>query len=184
MATEFDDNDDETSTRKAGPKASPFDSKLAGSVRDSAQQIWLAGMGAFAKAQAEGKQVFDTLVKEGSSLQKKTQGAAGEKLDEVSGRMSSLAEGMSARAGQQWGKFETLFEDGTARAMKRLGVPTGKDIQALGDRIEALSAQVAANARAAARAAAVRKTGAARKTAAKRTSRSASKTSAAKPSDG
>ena len=169
MVKEFDDGDD----AKAAPRSSPFDSKLAGSVRDSAQQIWLAGMGAFAKAQAEGKQVFDTLVKEGASLQKKTQGAAGDKMEEVSGRMSSLAEDMSSRAGKQWGKFETLFEDGTARAMKRLGVPTAKDIQALADRIDALSAQVAANARSAARAAASRRTGAAKKTAAKRASKTA-----------
>ena len=54
-----------------------------GSVKESAQQIWLAGMGAFAKAQAEGTQVFDALVKEGISLQKKTQGAAEEKISEV-----------------------------------------------------------------------------------------------------
>jgi len=47
-----------------------FDSALASSVKESAQQIWLAGMGAFAKAQAEGKQVFEALVKEGASLQK------------------------------------------------------------------------------------------------------------------
>ena len=177
MVKEYDDNDDE----KTASRSSPFDSKLAGSVRDSAQQIWLAGMGAFAKAQAEGKQVFETLVKEGTSLQKKTQGVAGEKMEEVSGRMSSLAEDMSSRAGKQWGKFETLFEEGAARAMKRLRVPTATDIQALSDRIEALSAQVTANARSAARAAASRRTGAAKKTAAKRTA----KTSAARkpPSD-
>ena len=168
MVKEFDDNDE-----KSAPRSSPFDSKLAGSVRDSAQQIWLAGMGAFAKAQAEGKQVFDTLVKEGTSLQKKTQGVAGEKMDEVSGRMSSLADEMSSRAGKQWGKFETLFEDGTARAMKRLRVPTASDIKALADRIDALSAQVAANARSAARAAASRRTGAAKKTPAKRASKTA-----------
>ena len=170
MVKAFDDKDDE----KAGARGSPFDSKLAGSVRDSAQQIWLAGMGAFAKAQAEGKQVFETLVKEGASLQKKTQGVAGEKMEEVSGRMSSLADEMSSRAGKQWGRFETLFEDGTARAMKRLRVPTASDIQALSDRIDALAAQVAANARSAARAAAARRTGAAKKTATKR----ATKTSA------
>ena len=47
-------------------------------VKDSAQQIWLAGMGAFSKAQAEGRQVFEALVKEGTSLQRKTQTAAEE----------------------------------------------------------------------------------------------------------
>jgi hypothetical protein len=58
------------STKAAGL----MDSQLAASVKDSAQQIWLAGMGAFSKAQEEGGKVFETLVKEGMSLQKKTQG--------------------------------------------------------------------------------------------------------------
>ncbi len=35
------------------------DSKLAQTVRESAQQIWLAGLGAFSKAQAEGSKMFD-----------------------------------------------------------------------------------------------------------------------------
>jgi hypothetical protein len=64
--------------KKAASGARLFDSALGGSVKDSAQQIWLAGMGAFAKAQAEGRQVFDALVKEGVALQKKTQSAAEE----------------------------------------------------------------------------------------------------------
>jgi hypothetical protein len=69
--------------KKKNVGAGLFDSALASSVRDSAKEIWLAGMGAFAKAQAEGKQVFEALVKEGVSLQKKTQGAAEERFSEV-----------------------------------------------------------------------------------------------------
>ena len=36
---------------------------LAGTVKESAQQIWLAGLGAFSKAQSEGGKVFQALVK-------------------------------------------------------------------------------------------------------------------------
>ena len=54
-------------------------------------------MGAFAKAQAEGKQVFEALVKEGSSLQKKTQGVAEEKFSEVTSKMTSMADDVSAK---------------------------------------------------------------------------------------
>ena len=128
-----------------------FDSALAGSVKDSAQQIWLAGMGAFAKAQAEGKQVFDALVKEGATLQKKTQSAAEEHFSEVSSRMTSMADEVAAKAGKQWDKLESIFEERTAKAMKRLGVPSAKDVEELKERIEALSAQVARSARSAAR---------------------------------
>jgi poly(hydroxyalkanoate) granule-associated protein len=128
-----------------------FDSALAGSVKESAQQIWLAGMGAFAKAQAEGRQVFDALVKEGATLQKKTQSAAEERFGDVSSKMSSMADDVTAKAGKQWDKLESIFEERTAKAMKKLGVPSAKDVEALMARIDALAAQVASTAGSAAR---------------------------------
>lgn len=121
-----------------------LDSQLAQTVKDSAQQIWLAGLGAFAKAQEEGGKVFDALVKEGVSLQRKTQSAAGERLGDVTGKMSAMAEGVSTKAGAQWDKLESLFEDRVAKSLKRLGVPSAKDVDALVQRIDALNAQVAA----------------------------------------
>ena len=115
-------------------------------VRDSAQQIWLAGLGAFAKAQAEGGKVFDSLVKEGSTVQRKTQAAAEEKMADVGARMSGMAGmagEMGAKATQQWDKLESIFEDRTARALQRLGVPTARYVQALEARLVALEAVVA-----------------------------------------
>ena len=123
--------------------ASLLDSALANQVKDSAQQIWLAGMGAFSRAQAEGSKVFENLVKEGASLQQKTQTVAGEKMAEASSKMNSMADDVQAKAGQSWDKIETLFEDGTAKALTKLGVPSAKDIQALQDRIDELTAKVA-----------------------------------------
>ena len=154
--------------KKNAAGAGLFDSALASSVKDSAKEIWLAGMGAFAKAQAEGRQVFETLVKEGSSLQKKTQGVAEEKFGEVTSKMTSMADEVTAKAGQHWDKLETIFEERTAKALKKLGVPTAKDVQALTARVDALSAQIAGRAKAAAKTAAKR---APAKTAAKRAPR-------------
>jgi len=151
--------------KKSAGAAGLFDSALAGSVKDSAQQIWLAGMGAFAKAQAEGKQVFEALVKEGVALQKKTQSVAEDRLGDVTNKMTSMADDVSAKAGKQWDKLESIFEERTAKAMKKLGVPSAKDVQALVDRVDALAAQVAARTRTA-----TKKT-AAKKAAAKRTPR-------------
>jgi poly(hydroxyalkanoate) granule-associated protein len=156
--------------KKSAAGAGLFDSALANSVRESAKEIWLAGMGAFAKAQAEGKQVFEALVKEGNSLQKKTQGAAEERFSEVTSKMTSMADEVTAKAGQHWDKLETIFEERTAKALKKLGVPTAKDVQALMDRVDALSAQVAGRAKAAAKTAAPKKRAPA-KTAAKRAPR-------------
>jgi poly(hydroxyalkanoate) granule-associated protein len=126
-----------------GAAAGLMDSQLANSVKESAQQIWLAGMGAFSKAQAEGGKVFETLVKEGLNLQKKTQGIAEDKISEVTGKMTAMAGTVTAKAGQNWDKLEAIFEQRTAKAMNKLGVPTAKDVDALVKRVDALAAAVA-----------------------------------------
>jgi poly(hydroxyalkanoate) granule-associated protein len=131
------------STTDAAPETSAKHSALASSVKDSAQQIWLAGMGAFSKAQEEGTKVFEALVKEGQSLQKKTQGIAEEKISEVTGKVSAMADTVTAKAGQNWDKLEAIFEQRTAKALNKLGVPTATDVDALVQRVDALAAAVA-----------------------------------------
>ncbi len=115
---------------------------LANSVRDSAQQIWQAGLGAFNKAQTEGTKAFEALVKEGVSFQRKTQSAAEEKITEATQKMSSMASDISSKASGQWDKLENIFEDRVAKALNKLGVPSAKDISALIARIDALNASV------------------------------------------
>ena len=129
--------------KKATSAAGLLDSALAGTVKDSAQQIWLAGLGAFSKAQEEGGKVFEALVKEGVSLQRKTQAVAEEKIGEVTNRMSNMAGDVSAKAGQHRDKLETIFEERVSKALNKLGVPSSKDVDALIKRIDTLSAQVA-----------------------------------------
>jgi poly(hydroxyalkanoate) granule-associated protein len=116
--------------------------QLAQSVKDSAQQIWLAGLGAFSKAQAEGGKVFETLVKDGLGLQRKTQAAAEEKISEATSKMTDMASGITSKATGQWDKLENIFEDRVAKALNKLGVPSAKDVQALIQRVDELSKQV------------------------------------------
>ena len=130
--------------KKAAAPSGLLDSQLAQTVKDSAQQIWLAGLGAFAKAQGEGGKVFDTLIKEGVNLQRKTQAVAEEKLGDVAGKMSAMAGEVGSKANAQWDKLESIFEERTARALGRLGVPAAKDLSALVDRVAALEAALAA----------------------------------------
>lgn len=117
-------------------------SHLTGTVKESAQQIWLAGLGAFAKAQEEGGKVFDALVKEGLTIQRKTQSVAEEKITEATSKMTSMATDISSRASGQWDKLENIFEDRVAKALNKLGVPSAKDVDALIARIDALNASV------------------------------------------
>jgi poly(hydroxyalkanoate) granule-associated protein len=118
--------------------------EAADKVRESAQQIWLAGLGAFAKAQQEGGKVFEALVQDGVSLQRKTQAAAQERMAEATERMTELAGGLSARAGQQWSRLETIFEERVARALSGLGVPAAAELQTLAQRVTDLEAELAA----------------------------------------
>lgn len=130
-------------SEKKSAAAGLLDSQLASSVKDSAQQIWLAGMGAFAKAQEEGGKVFEALVKEGVTLQRKTQAAAEEKISEATARMATMATGISSKATGQWDKLEGIFEERVSRALNKLGVPSAKDIDVLIARIDELNRNVA-----------------------------------------
>lgn len=107
-------------------------------VRDSAHQIWLAGLGAFTKAQQEGGKVFDALVQEGLTMQRKAQATAEGKLAEATQKVSSLAHEIGDRATGQWDKLEGLFEDRVARALQRLGIPSARDVQLLNARLAEL----------------------------------------------
>ena len=111
-------------------------------VKDSAQQIWLAGLGAFTKAQEEGTRVFDALVKEGTAMQRKTHQAAEDKLSEAAQRMTSMAQEMGSRATGQWDKLESIFEERVAKALHRLGMPSAAEVQALRAQVEALNQTV------------------------------------------
>ena len=117
-------------------------SPLASSIKGSAQQIWLAGLGAFSKAQEEGGKVFDALVKEGLSIQRKTQSVAEEKISEATSKMSSMAADIGSKATGQWDKLESIFEERVAKALNKLGVPSAKDVDALIVRIDALNKSV------------------------------------------
>jgi len=115
------------------------DPPLSGAVKDSAQQIWLAGLGAFAKAQEEGGKVFEALVKEGLAIQRKSQAAAEEKITEVTSRMADMASDLTSRATGKWDKLENIFEDRVARALKTLGVPSARDVEILSARVDELA---------------------------------------------
>ena len=109
------------------------ENQLASTVKESAQQIWLAGLGAFAKAQEEGGKVFDALVKEGESIQSRTRKITDERIAQVAGKAAGT-----------WDRLEQVFEDRVARALGSLGVPSKQDIDQLSKRVVELSAAVQA----------------------------------------
>jgi poly(hydroxyalkanoate) granule-associated protein len=167
--------------KKAANPAGLLDNPIASAVKDSAEQIWLAGMGAFSKAQSEGGKAFEQLMKQGSTLQKKTQGLAEERIGAVTSKMTAVAGGVGEKAGAQWDKLESIFEARVEKALNKMGVPSRKDIDALIKRIDALSARAGAAApkKAAAKKAASAKSAAAKPAAKKSAARRAPRKAAA-----
>lgn len=113
--------------------------RFAEQLRASAQQIWLAGVGAFARAQQEGGKLFDALVREGSALQGR-QADAGDRIAQAASRMADLASEFSAKAGD---RLEGLFDKRVAKAVDSLGMASAEDVEQLAARIEELERTVA-----------------------------------------
>ena len=109
---------------------------------ETAQHIWSAGVGALARAQGDGTDLFDALVKKGMSLEARTRKLANGKVDEVRGVVEDRVENVREKATDTWDRMEKVFEDRVHRALTRLGVPTREDLMALNKRVELLTAEL------------------------------------------
>jgi poly(hydroxyalkanoate) granule-associated protein len=115
---------------------------LAKSVLDSSHQIWLAGLGAFAKAQEGGSKLFEGLVKQGEGVEAKTRKIASQTADAARDAARTKAKEMQAMAGGTWDKLEQVFENRVARALRRLGVYSASDVERLTERVDELTEAV------------------------------------------
>ena len=109
---------------------------------ESSRNIWLAGLGALSRAQAEGMRMFETLVKQGEALESKTRQAASDTAAAARGAASAKVKEVKQGVGGTWDKLEQVFEDRVARALSRLGVHTQADVARLTERVDALSKAV------------------------------------------
>lgn len=116
------------------------DEALARAVRASAQQIWQAGLGAFAQAQeaGEGGRSFTRLVRDGSVLAKRAR-----EVEEATGTVARAAERATRRSSGSWGKLEQVFEERVARALATIGVPAASEVEALRRRVDELEMMLA-----------------------------------------
>jgi poly(hydroxyalkanoate) granule-associated protein len=121
---------------KTHPKANASES-----VTPPAQHVWLAGLGALAKAQQEGSKAIEALVNDGLAFQRKSQSEAQQRLQEATERLSHLTTDFGQSTSGRVDKLEHLFEDRVAKALHRLGMPSLLDIQMLNDRVTQLETQ-------------------------------------------
>ena len=129
---------------RSGKRATPGENAAQG-MRDSAQKIWLAGLGAFERAKSDGPKMFDTLVEQGKDLRGRAADAADQALKAVR-EQAGEAQG-------RWDKLEQVFEDRVSRALQKLGVVTANEVGELTRQVDELTRQVQQMGRPAAKAA-------------------------------
>ncbi|MFN7553368.1 MAG: phasin family protein [Pseudomonadota bacterium] len=149
---------------------------------ESAQQIWMAGLGAFGRAQEEGGKLFEGLVREGMSLEQKTRRFATGRVDVARDAVENTVAQVKERATDTWDRLEKVFEDRVSRALSKLGVPGRDEMQALIERVEDLNRAVRALGGAPAKRA-TKAAGRAPKRPAKKAARRAAKASTRLPAD-
>ncbi len=119
---------------------------------DPAQQIWLAGLGAFSQAQQQGSQALQKMLQDGLDMQRQAQRNAEQKIADATQKMTAMAQDLARGkvpkattpdTASGWGTLETLFEQRVAQALMRQGWPTPGQFQALEARVQALEAQLA-----------------------------------------
>jgi poly(hydroxyalkanoate) granule-associated protein len=119
--------------RKTASRSSATDD-AGKALGDSAQKIWLAGLGAFERAKSEGPKMFETLVQQGRALG----GQAREAADQA---LRSVREGASG-AGGHFDKLEQVFEDRVSKSLGRLGVLTRGEVNDLSKQVGELTESV------------------------------------------
>lgn len=113
--------------------------RLSRSLSESAQQIWLAGVGAFGRAQAEGTKLFEGLVKEGLNLEQHARKFAGGQAEVVRDVVESKVGQARERAVDTWDRLEKVFEERVHKALAKLDVPGRKDLADLSRRVDGLT---------------------------------------------
>jgi poly(hydroxyalkanoate) granule-associated protein len=134
--------------------------KAQANVIENAQHVWLAGMGAVAKAQKEGPAAFQEAVAEGLQLLTRSRTTAEKVIRDVftsaQGSVQSRFGTAREQATETWDNLETLFQSRVQKALQQIGVPTASEIRLLtkrvaelNDNVKALSARSARSARSA-----------------------------------
>ena len=136
----------------------------ADALKDSAEKIWLAGLGAFERMKSEGPRMFETLVEQGRNMSVKAKDAADQAL-------RSMREA-NFDSPAKWDKLQQDMQERMSRSLGSLGLSTTRQMEALQKEIAGLNEQMrnlmSASARGGGTRKASRSAGAAKKKAAPR----------------
>ncbi|KHO64656.1 MULTISPECIES: phasin family protein [Pseudomonas] len=104
-------------------------------VRYSARQLWLAGIGVYASLGRQGLSYFRELVRSGEEAETQGKQLVSEKLEQATDRFKSVRRRVDSRLE----KVEERVGARVGRVLKRAGVPSRADIEALSDKLDGLN---------------------------------------------
>jgi poly(hydroxyalkanoate) granule-associated protein len=109
---------------------------------ENVQQVWLAGMGAIARAQKEGPAAFQDAVAEGLKLlnrsRTQTEKMIRDAFETAQSTMQMRVDGVRGQAGETWDNLEALFQSRVHKALRQIGVPNADEIRLLTKRVAEL----------------------------------------------
>ena len=123
-------------------------SKAQANVIENVQHVWLAGMGAVAKAQKEGPAAFQEAVAEGLQLLTRSRTTAEQMIRDVfesaQGSVQTRFGSAREQATETWDNLEALFQSRVQKALQQIGVPNASEIRLLTRRVAELNDNVKA----------------------------------------
>ncbi|MET0661108.1 MAG: phasin family protein [Steroidobacteraceae bacterium] len=130
-------------TRKKSRRARALPKSQQLRVVDFGNQIWLAGLGALARTQKQGPKLFQSLVKEGRTVQSHTREATADAvtnaIDELRDTINSRSEAVRDKTTEAWDNVEKIFQSRVHKVLQQLGVPTAREISSLSRKVDELS---------------------------------------------
>ncbi len=112
-------------------------------VKAYARKIWLAGLGAYAKAGQDSADYFNELVKAGEGIEKKGKKLVDEQVEAANSQIDSVKSsvtGVKEKVEVQLDKIEQAFDNRVASALNRLGIPSQQDVAQLSAKLDQLNA--------------------------------------------
>jgi poly(hydroxyalkanoate) granule-associated protein len=107
-------------------------------IKNTINNLWLAGLGVASLAQKESYKVYDSLIKEGKTLESKSK----KTVKEVSNKAEKRFNSIRKIADKQFNKVENLFETRIESVLKKLDIPTVKDIKGLSSKVDTLVKEI------------------------------------------
>ena len=135
-----------SSTSRRAKSSTSRATGIPAGMMEGVQQIWLAGMGALARAQRDGPTAFHDAVTEGLKLLERSRSGAGQlvrdAIDTAQGSMQARIDSAMSQANETWDSLETLFQNRVQRALIQIGVPTAEEVRKLTRRVAELNESV------------------------------------------